>query len=250
MITEGVINRAPKRDVLDKAWKEMLRVNLEPIEQSRLWQFTTQFYRHCVAAAGRETDVQKRVDNIYSVLRRDTPNLEHQKNEIADAVEFRLKQKDLKENLDSEANFFYCTAHANPAAGHAAYQDRIYYRKNGQLSAQEKKFVRSQKLLAVEDVVMGPVWLCTRRNCRHRLIPISFESAKLGDLRVEYKSDEISYEEGQYHNYRDRLRMLVKIKETIKKIDGVDVPAQMKVDIKRTYKLSRAWRKKAKKSGN
>lgn len=248
MISSGVLSRAPKRAVLDKAWKEIIRVDLKPIEQSKLWQFATTFYRHCVAAAGRETDIQKRADNIYAVLRNDTPMLEHIKNEIADDVEFRLKNDELVDMLSGDANFFYCTAHKNPAAGHAAYQDRIYYRSNGQLTAQEKKFVRSQKLMAVEEVVMGPVWLCTRRNCKHRLVPISFESAKNGDFRGETAGSEMTYEEGQYHVYRDRLKMLVKMKKSFTNIDGVETPNQMKVDIRRTYKISRAWKGKIKKS--
>ena len=249
-ITAGVTSRASKRQTLKKAFNEMVRIKLEPIEQSRMWQFTTSFYRHCVAAAGKEVDIQKRADKIYAVLRDDLQLLEHQKNEIADAVEFRKKNQDLKDMLSSDANFFYCTAHSNPAKGHAAYQDRIYYRKNGHLSPEEEEFAFSQKLMAVEEVVLGPVWLCTRRNCRHQLIPISFQSAQTGDYRVETSSHEISYSEEQYLTYKNRLKMYVKLKETFKKIDGVeDIPTQMKLDIRRTYGLCRAWRQKMKKGG-
>lgn len=250
-ITAGVTSRASKQRTLKKAFDEMVRVQLEPIEQARMWQFTTSFYRHCVAAAGKEVDIQKRADKIYAVLRDDLQLLEHQKNEIANAVEFRKKNQELVGMLSSESNFFYCTAHKNPAQGHAAYQDRIYYRRNGQLSEAERKFVRSQKLMAVEDVVLGPIWLCTRRNCRHQLIPISFQSAQTGDYRIETNGHEISYEEEQYLGYKDRLKMYVKLKESFKKIDGItDIPQQMKLDIRRTYGLCRAWRQKMKKGGS
>lgn len=248
VITEGVIRRDSRARVLNRAWKEVLKVDLDVIEQNRMWQFATSFYRHCVAAAGRESDVQMRAERVYTVLRDDTQMLEHQKNELADAVEFRKKHQELMDNLASEANFFYCTAHKNPAKGHAAYQDRIYYRQNGKLSPEEKKFVQSQRLMAVEEVVMGPVWLCTRRNCTHRLIPISFQSAVNGDYRVETVGSEISYEEEQYSAYKDRLKMFVKLKETFRKIDGVTVPKQMKLDVKRTYSLCRAWKQRIKKA--
>lgn len=248
VITDGVMRRDSRARVLNRAWKEVLKVDLDVSEQTRMWQFATSFYRHCVAAAGRESDVQKRAEKVYTVLRDDTQMLEHQKNVLADAVEYRTKRQELIGILSSESNFFYCTAHKNPADGHRDYQDRIYYRKNGNLSKEEKQFVRSQRLLAVEDVVLEPVYLCTRKNCKHRLIPISFESAKNGDVRGESSVNDISYEEEQYLNYRDRLKMYVKIKNVFKEIDGVEVPDQMKVDVKRTYKLIRAWKGRIKKA--
>lgn len=248
-VVQGVTSRASKRQILGKAWKETVRIRLEPIEQNRMWQFATSFYRHCIAAAGRESKVQKRAEKVYFALKNDLELLEHQKNEIANAIEFRIKNDELRQMLSSESNFFYCTAHENPADGHAAYQDKIYYRRNGHLSDVERKFVNSQRLLAVEDVVMGPVWLCTRRNCRHQLIPISFESAQTGDFRVETKGNEISYEEEQYRNYKDRLKMYIGLKNAFKNTEGVeDIPQQMKLDIRRTYSVCRAWRQKIKKS--
>jgi hypothetical protein len=250
VITDGVIRRDSRARVLNRAWKEVLKVDLDVTEQTQMWSFVKTFYRHCVAAAGRELDVQMRAEKVYSVLRGDVQMLEHQKNELVNDVEYRKKRQELMDNLASEANFFYCTAHKNPAQGHADYQDRIYYRRNGNLSPEEKKFVRSQRLLAVEDVVMGPVWLCTRRNCTHRLIPIGFESAVNGDYRVETMGSEISYEEEQFNNYKGRLKMYVKLKETFGKIDGVEIPKQMKQDIKRTYSLCRAWKQRIKKAGS
>lgn len=248
VITDGVVRRDSRARVLNRAWKEILRADLSNEEHTLMWQFAQRFYRHCIAAAGRESDVQLRAEKVYTVLRSDTPDLEHQKNVVADAVEYRKKHQELVGILSSESNFFYCTAHKNPADGHREYQDRIYYRRNGTLSPEEKQFVRSQRLLAVEDVTLGPVWLCTRKNCKHRLIPISFESAKNGDVRGEVSVKDISYEEEQYDTYRDRLKMYVKLKNVFKGIDGVTVPSQMKADVKRTYKLVRAWKGKIKKA--
>ena len=245
-ITEGVLSRASKKTVLDRAYREIVRVRLDPLEQNRMWHFATSFYKHCIASAQRETDPMKRAQKVYAVLRDDTPTLEHQKNEIADSVEYRIKNDELMSMLQDNHNFFYCTEHKNPAEGHAAYQGKIYYRKNGDLSKEERKYAKSQKLLAVEDVVLGPIYLCTRKNCKHRLIPISFEEAQTGDFRVVSSTHEISYEESQYNNYRDRLRMLVKMKEAFKKNDTV--PEQLKLDIRRTRMLVRAWKEKTKKA--
>ena len=215
-----------------------------------MWQFATSFYKHCIAGAQRETDVQKRAEKLYAVLRDENQTLEHVKNEIADNIEFRFKHDELTRALQGEENFFYCTAHKNPADGHAAYQDKIDYRRFGNLTSEEQRFVRSHRLLAVEDVVVGPVWLCTRRNCKHRLIPISFQSAQTGDFRGETYSSELTYEEEQFYAYRDRLKMLTNLKKSFTSVDGVNVPTQMKLDIKKTYRLCRAWKDKIKKSRN
>jgi len=247
IISSGVVSRASKHQILKKVRDETLRIKLKPDEQNRMWQFATSFYRHCVAAAGRKTELQDRAEKVYAVLRADTPLLEHQKNELADSVEFRIKHQNLVDMLSGEQNFFYCTAHKNPACGHAAYQDRIYFRKNGHLSPEEEEFAYSKGLLAVEDVVMAPIYLTTRKNCKHRLIPISFNSAKRGDVRGEVYSHDISYEEEQYANYSDRLRMLVNVKKALTSI-GAEPSAQMKVDIRRTYSLVRAWKAKMKKA--
>ena len=107
IISSGVVSRASKHQILKKVRDETLRIKLKPDEQNRMWQFATSFYRHCVAAAGRKTELQDRAEKVYAVLRADTPLLEHQKNELADSVEFRIKHQNLVDMLSGEQNFFY-----------------------------------------------------------------------------------------------------------------------------------------------
>lgn len=247
VITDGVVRRQPKRDVLTRARKEVLRLKLDELEKNQLWKFALEFYRHTVMGAGRETELDKRAEKVYTVLRKDTQLLEHQKNLIADSVEFRKKNHELTEMLSGDGKFYYCTVHKNPAAGHASYQGKIYYRRNMVYSDEEEQFIDKNGLLAVEDVVMGPIWLCTRRNCKHRLVEISFLEAQTGRFRHEVASGDMSYEEEQYNNYKDRLKMLIGVKKTLQKIDVM--PEQLKLDMKRTYSLCRAWNRRRKKSG-
>lgn len=249
-ITDAVLNRKPKLVIMREVRKEILGLQLfSDLEKNQLWLWANSFYRHCIAGAARKTDPSERAEAIYSVLRNDTPMLEHVKNEIANTVEFRKKHSDLIEILrDQENHFFCCTEHKNCAVGHQAYQGRIYYRGSAEFSDEEKAFIHKNKLLSVEEVVMEPVWLTTRRNCRHRLIPVSFERAKTGDYNDIRKVDEISYEDSQYRNYRDRYKMISKIKKVF--VDnGVEVPSQLKLDIKNTRALVRAWYQKKKKRG-
>lgn len=248
IITEAVLVRASKVDVMKRVKKFIKGLQLfSDLEKNQLWLWSVSFYRHCIAGAARKTEPSERAEAIYTVLRNDTSMLEHIKNEVADTVEYRKKHEELVEILfDQENRFFYCTEHKDCAVGHQAYQGRIYYKRSEKYSAEEMRYIKDRKLLSVEEVVMGPVWLTTRRNCKHCLIPISFESVKTGDYSDERKTTEISYEDSQYRNYRDRYKMIASIKKVF--VDkGADVPAQLKLDMKRTGGLVRAWNQKRKK---
>ena len=251
IITEGVINRKGKSVILKEVKREIRGVRLfSDLEKNKLWYWATRFYKHAVAGAGRKTEITDRSDTLYAVLRNDVPDLEHMKNEIADSVEYRKKHDELVETIRDQGNkFYYCTEHKNCAEGHLAYQGRIYFKRSEAYSEEEKEFISKNDLMSVDEVVMGPVWLTTRRNCRHRLIPVSFNEVKKGDYRVVRKENEISYEEGQYHAYRDRYKMLVAVKKVFVR-NEIEVPGQLQSDVKRTRLLVRAWYQKNKKREN
>ena len=253
LITDGVTNRASKMTVMRSVRSEIDRLKfLNRLEQGELWDFATSYYRHCVAGANRKVDVPARMDAIYSVLRKDTPMLEHVKNEIVDNVEYRKKHKDLVLKLrDDDNKFFYCTVLKDAASDHAAYQGLFYFKRSGVYSDEEKEFILAHKLMSVEDVVLGRPWLTTRRNCRHTLVPVSFSDVKNGYSESERSFHEISYEEEQYRVYRDRYKMMVEIKKVFEKNESI--PSQLKVDMKRTRSLALQWnraRKEAEKKSD
>lgn len=258
VITDGVLRRRNKRDTLRKVKKEILRVRLNDDEKNEMWKFALMYYRHSIAAAARKVD-EKMPDKesvrggyIYTVLRKDTPILEHQKNELANRVEYRSKMVELKKAFQDSDKFYYCTAHKDCAAGHRDYQGKVYYRRLDNYSDAEMDFIRENGLMAVEDVVNGPVWLVIRPNCKHRLVPVSFEAAQNhildGEIPVvadEKKEKDISYEEGQLLDYSDRLKMLVSVKKVYKDAE-VELPEQMKLDIARTRRTVLRWKEKIK----
>lgn len=254
VIVSGVLNRAGKMAVMREVKEKIREVQLlSESEKNQLWVWCTGFYRHCIAGAGRRSDLNDRGEMLYTVLRNDAAGLESLKNSLADSVEFRRKHSELIDLLrNDDHKFYYCTVHKNCAEGHLAYQGRVYYRGSGAYSDEEMDYINSHGLMSVDEVVMGPVWLTTRRNCRHRLIPISFLTVKTGDYSDVRNMNEISYEDGEYRKYRDRYKMLAKFKKMF--VDsGVEVPRQMKTDIKRTRLLvlnwNRARKEKKKKRG-
>lgn len=241
IISEGVVYRAGKQPIMKRVKAEIMRhAFLNDAEKNMLWLFAVEFYRECIASAARKKEPEDRSDRVYTVLRNLAPVLEKKKNEIADNVEGRLKHRELVSVLSSDNNFFVCSVLPDPAEGHAAYQGKIYFKGQGNYSEEEKKFILDHKLLSVEEVVLNDPWLCTRKNCRHRLIPISFNSAVSGNYNDIRDAKNISYAESQYRAYYDRLKML---RLLYKKI-----PSQkLKDDIKRTKILVDKWNTERKK---
>lgn len=246
-ITEGVINRASKASIMRSVRDHIDDLKfLNRLEKNELWDFASQFYRHTVAGAARKTDPQKRADAVYAVLRKDTPVMEHVKNDLVNNIEYRKKHKDLVLMLRDEGNkFFYCTVLKDAAADHAGYQGKFYYNDQGDFNDEEREYIKEVGMLSVENVTLDKPYLTTRRNCRHRLVPVSFSEVQKGYSESEKSFHEISYEEEQYRFYRDRYKMMAKIKKVFEKTDTI--PSQLKVDMKRTRNLILSWYRASKK---
>lgn len=238
IVAVGVQSRATKREILQKCRQEIVHYPLSAAEKNRLWVLVTKLYRLMITAARRNPNVDERGELVYAVLRKQIQMLEQVKNDLANDVELRLKHNELVNLLDNHENhFYYCTAHKDPAEGHAAYQGKYYFRQNlwDEFTRDEKKYVQKHGLLAVEDVVLEPVYLVTRRNCKHRLVPIPFDLLKRGVKKPFKDSSNISYAESQYRVYFDRLKLLEKLKK-----DGM-VSKELDEDIKKTRALVRKW---------
>ena len=241
-IMSSVLERKPKVIVMKEVKKDIQLLSvLSDVDKNQMWLWAVKFYRHCIAGAARKKEMDDRAEMLYTVLRNESVQLEHLKNELVDSIEYQKKHSDLVRILSDEENkFFYCTVLSDPAPDHAAYQGKIYYKRNATYSDEEQLFIDTQGLMSVDEVVLVRPWLTTRRNCRHRFIPVSFKDAQTGDYRDFRKSHEITYEEGQYRTYRDRYKMMAKFKKSF--VDkGVKVPDQLKADIKRTRLLVKKW---------
>ena len=247
-IENGVLNRANKRDVMRLVRERVRKTQfLNEVEKNELllWGVTT--YRHTVAGASGEKNVEKRAENIYSVLKNDVSMLERTKNELINSVEYRSKHEKLVNLfLDQDNRLFYCTVVDKCASDHAEFQGKFYYREGIDYSEEEWDWIKKNGLLSINEVTLEKPFLGTRRNCRHRFVPISFKRAQMGYESHERDYVDISYEEEQLRNYRDRHRMLLTVKKMFEK-NGTK-PPQLEIDLKRTNVLVREWGYRAKKS--
>jgi len=241
VISSGVLNRASKQSVMRQVRKIIDAVpHLNDNERHSLWLFSTSFYKHTVAGAARKVDLDDRAESIYAVLKDDTLKLEKIKNDLVDSIEYRKKHEELVDVMQGDSKFYYCTEFTDPAKDHAAYQGRIYYKKNAEYSDEEKAYIFNAGLLSVDEVMLQPPYLCTRKNCRHRLLPVAF--AEIGRFRRVSGQEYVSYEVQQYRFYRDRLKLMQVVK---KSFGNVQIPLQMKTDMRRTRKLAISWRNRA-----
>ena len=220
IITDGVANRAPKKDVMRLVRSELSKLQfLSDSERNRFYVWATRYYARAVKAADRK--LTDRSERISSVLDRDIKELQHLKNSLADDVEYRIKHQELTNILSSDQKFFYCTVLSDPASDHAAYQGKIYYRDDAEYTEGEMAFIKRHQLLSVRQVTLEAPWLCTRPNCRHRLVPYNDKEVK--------EQHNLTYKEKQYRFYRDRLKYLKAIRAP-------------KEELAKTRGLMRKWR--------
>lgn len=190
IITDGLGNRAGKRKIMNQVRAEINRMNiLSDVERNHLWLWAVRYYKRAIVS-----DPKDRVPVVVK-------ELEHTKNDIANSYENRKKHEELMSLLQSDTKFYYCTVLSDPAPDHAAYQGKIYYNDNASFTDAEKDYINKYNLISVREVTMESPWLCTRPNCRHRLIPLD-KNHKL------IKQKNMSYEYIQYRNYYDRYKLL------------------------------------------
>lgn len=95
----------------------------------------------------------------------------------------RKKKNNIKDLLQKEQVvkaypivFFICSKHANCAEDHTAYEGKVYYDRFWRTKYKEQpewivsriqKFIEKNKLLSLQYITKGPVWLSTRPYCKH-----------------------------------------------------------------------------------
>ena len=185
---------------------------------------------------------------VYGVAKKEFKGLEHTKNDMANEYEYRGKREDIHQLLE-EGVFYLCSSHKNPAKDHAEWEGKVYVaadwrsRIDQDMHGKVAAYIRNHDVRTVEWVTGEPVYLVFRPNCKHYLIPVTVEEVlgnsvkkllKSHDMYMENEK-EISYPEGQYKNYYERLKMLTYLNSMF---DAEDLGS----DIKETRKLVRKWK--------
>ena len=271
IISNGLVHSVPKQKVLKQVRKELDRLTkyakIPTLERNQLWQDSYSRYirvskqSFSLLRKAKMTDLDYddvlilRKNLVYEVVRKEFKSLEHTKNEVANEMEFHEKHDYLRDLLSGEGIFYLCSSHINPAKDHADWEGKIYVaeswadRIDADLHGKVAAYIRNHHIRTVEWVTGEPVYLVTRPNCKHFLIPVSVEEVLGNGVRTLLKrhnmymedEKEISYEYGQYQTYYERLKMLTYMKSMFD-------AEELDEDIKHTRELVRKWDIRAKQS--
>ena len=258
-----------------------VQIGLSDLEKNRIWQQSLSHYlnvnkkttvsllrieRKFGKKEDYEESLQQRRQVIYASIRAKIQNndLIKEANELMYMYEHRAKHDSIygvgglldtarsTSGSDTRAYspFFLCSSHPKPAKDHAQWEGKMYYDEDWeQYAADQDKdriraYIRNKKLRTVQWVLGAPVYLVTRRNCKHYLTNIPLEEVLHGSakslLRKHklYMPDEtpVSKEIRNYREYYNRL----KVEEALHKLIPND---QLAKDINKDKKLLEKWRK-------
>ena len=279
IIANGLIHHTPKHKIIAQIKKEIqllaVQLGLSDAEQNQIYvkaynqyletsKKTVVSLRRIERKFGKKEDyeqslIQRRAV-IYNSIRAKIQNndLIKEANSIMYSYEHRLKHDELfgPQGLLASARegmspFFLCSAHPNPAKDHAPYQGKVYYDEawKDYVPASEqpviRAIIRNRKMDTLQYIVGAPVYMTTRRNCKHYFINVSIDEVAHASARsLIKKHGMVMDDEGSvprsvlyYREYYNRL----KIEETIQKL----VPNEkLEKDIARDKKLLDKWKKR------
>lgn len=138
-----------------------------------------------------------------------------QRNEGVRARMSGLKEQ-VKENRDKPdpVIFYLCSHHAHPAEDHKDYENRIYVDRywlsitedkyDAEIIKKIKSYIKSNKILTVQEIVKAPVYLISRCYCRHYFIPLTTAEVLGSSLKEIRKSHPEGIMQFKPLNHADR----------------------------------------------
>lgn len=269
IISNGLVQNLGKAKILAQVRKLIrsisVQVGLDEAEQNLIWNTAYATYIRSsrqtsvqlrkLARAGAKGNAGGRAEAVYSSIRAiiQKNDLIKASNQVMYMYEFRMKHEEVYQNLlgNNTSPFFLCSSHPKPAKDHAGWEGKVYYdedwEKKGVWTDEEKSsiraYIRNHKLRTVQWVCGEPVYLVTRRNCKHYLKELPIEEVLHASARSllrkhgMYMKDEVpaSREVLTYREYYNRL----KIEESLHSTFPNEILAQ---DIKKDRKLLEKWR--------
>lgn len=278
IISNGLLHHTPKAKILVQMQKELdllsVQIGLSDQERNQIWLNCCNHYRRISMKTvvslrkierkfGKKEDyeqslVQRRAV-IYNSIRANIQNndLIKEANEVMYDYEQRNKHDFiygpdglLDSAKESESPFFLCSKHKNPAKDHKDWEGKMYYDENYEQYVdadkldQVRAYIRNHKLVTLQWVTGAPVYLCTRRNCKHYFTNIPLNQVLHSSARSLLNKhgmimeDQVpaSKEVLHYREYYNRL----KIEEALHKL----VPNEkLASDINKDKKLLDKWQK-------
>ena len=278
IIANGLIHHTPKQKILAQIKKEIqvlsVQIGLSDVEKNRIWLKSYSQYqevskktivslRRIERKFGKKEDYEQslvqRRGVIYDAIRAKIQNndLVKEANEITFSYEYRMKHDNLygdggiiESGRENGSPFFLCSSHKNPAKDHKDWEGKMYYDENyedyvtGSDLYSCRAYIRNHKLRSIQWVAGSPVFLTTRRNCKHYFMNIPLDQVLHSSAKTLLRrngmvmKDEapVSRNVLYYREYYNRL----KVEEALNNL----VPNEkLSKDINKDKKLLDKWKK-------
>ena len=151
--------------------------------------------------------------------------------------------------------FYLASSHGDCADDHKDYQGRLYYDESWQSIAKDSQhraiadFIRSNKLMSIQDVRDGKPYLTTRPNCRHTFKPLTLDQVlnnSVKELLVKHKLIKGKYDSAKYKNLQQQRLLERKVRQAKQDRDNLEIEiknakddvTKKKLQEKLTYKKS------------
>ena len=283
IISNGLLHHTPRAKILNQIKKEIqvlsVQIDLSDLEKNRIWQQSLANYlsvnKKTVVSLLRierkfgkkedyEESLQQRRQVIYASIRAKIQNndLIKEANELMYMYEHRVKHdsiygpsgliaaaRDAGDHNRAYSPFFLCSSHPKPAKDHAAWEGKMYYDEDWESYADAadhdriRAYIRNKKLRTVQWVTGAPVYLITRKNCKHYLKNIPLDQVMHGSAKSLIKKYNMFMENEvpvtkEIRNYREYYNRL-KVEEALHKL----VPnEQLAKDITKDKTLLDKWK--------
>ena len=142
--------------------------------------------------------------------------------------------------------FYLASSHGDCADDHKDYQGRLYYDESWQSIAKESQhraiadFIRSNKLMSIQDVRDGKPYLGTRPNCRHKFKPLTLDqvlNSSVKELLVEHKLIKGKYDSAKYKNLQHQRLLERKVRQAKQDRDNLEIEIKNAKDVETKKQL-------------
>jgi hypothetical protein len=207
-ITTALLSSVPKRKVLINCralLNDLIKtVKIPPAAVHSLWNWTVTTYNHM----SKRTWGKRSEESIQEAAIREYRAMTHEKNLVADRIEFDFKHDRAMSYINSDTAFYQLSTHANPADGHEPYQGKIFLNED-KATPEERKYALAHNIPTIREMMFSEPFLTTRTNCKHFFIPVSSEEVMTNRVPKPQIIQDPRTPSGAYRAYADRKKLLI-----------------------------------------
>lgn len=110
-------------------------------------------------------------------------------------------QHQMKAGGEANQIFYICNSFSDCAPDHADYQGKLYYNEAADITEEAQKFIDSNHIQSMQEVVNGEPFLTSRPNCRHEFTAVPTNEVLLKSTDEILEDKKIKFGDYKSENY-------------------------------------------------